>query len=321
MARRRNRTRKRRADGTNNQAVALNSRAYMKNLALLTSLALSRFRVTGLPESCDERFLLWCLLRYGYATICHPDGMPDLWQTLQAVPTNEYNAYGIPTGWQAQGADGKTVYQVNENNGVLIYYSRSTAQPFTVGATMASPWNALDLFAQRLAKFERTEDANLTHQFTPWLLIAPPEKELELANLFNAIMSGQPAVFGSDALYEMAEKITAISTQTPLLAEELGRGWMNAFHQAMMWLGIPHLAFEKGERMIEDEARANTAPTSLALLDCLNGMRDGFDKLNRRFGLDVNVYFNEDLESLNFNYLNNAEALAQDNTSEGGITE
>ena len=25
---------------------------------------------------------------------------------------------------------------------------------------------------------------------------------------------------------------------------------------ALMFLGIPHLAFEKGERMIEDEARA-----------------------------------------------------------------
>ena len=64
--------------------------------------------------------------------------------------------------------------------------------------------------------------------------------------------------------------------------------------------------------MIEDEARANTAPTSIMLLDCLQARRQAADKLNERFGLDIQVYFNEDLQSLNFNYENNFEAMAQD---------
>lgn len=64
--------------------------------------------------------------------------------------------------------------------------------------------------------------------------------------------------------------------------------------------------------MIEDEARANSAPTNLMLLDCLSSRRMACEKLNERFGLDINVYFNDDFESYNFNYLNNAESLAQD---------
>ena len=64
--------------------------------------------------------------------------------------------------------------------------------------------------------------------------------------------------------------------------------------------------------MIEDEARANTSPTMLMLLDCLNARRKFCKKVNDKFGLELEVYFNEDWESYNFNYTNNIEAMAQD---------
>ena len=83
-------------------------------------------------------------------------------------------------------------------------------------------------------------------------------------------------------------------------------------NQALLFLGIPHLAFEKGERMIEDEARANTAPTNIMLLDCLQARRQFCNEVNKKFGLNIAVYFNEDWESYNFNYTNNIEQMAQD---------
>ena len=88
--------------------------------------------------------------------------------------------------------------------------------------------------------------------------------------------------------------------------------YQNVLNQALLYLGIPHLAFEKGERMIEDEARANTAPTNVMLLDCLQARREFAEKANRKFGLDNHVYFNEDLESYNINYTNNIDQMAQD---------
>ena len=63
--------------------------------------------------------------------------------------------------------------------------------------------------------------------------------------------------------------------------------------------------------MIEDEARANTAPTNVMLLDCLQARRD-FCRKMKRFGFDLQVYFNDDLESYNYNYINNIEAITQD---------
>lgn len=295
------------------QSANFNGRNYAKNLALLESLAMNRFRWVGLPDTCDARFLEWCLNRYGIATIAHAESMPDVWQTLQAAPSGQFNVYGLPEKWDAVGMNG-TRYSVTQENGELVYYSFSRIEP----------WNALSLYARKLTHYERTEDINLSHQHKPWVFIAPQEKKQELVNLMKQALGGEPAILGDSNFSKLVDEVKAIDTKVPLITEELARSRQNVFNEALLYLGIPHLAFEKGERMIEDEARANTAPTNIMLLDCLQARRQACETLNRRFGLDINVYFNDDWESYNFNYLNNVESMAQDNMIggvENGVSE
>lgn len=283
------------------QSANFNGRAYQKNLFMLVSLAMNRFRWVGLPDTCDERFLEYSLLRNSYATICHEKDMPDVWQTLQAAPSGDFNAYGIPVRWEAVGMNG-TRYSVDDSNGELIYYSFSRV----------NPWNALEIYARKLTHYERTEDINLSHQHKPWVFIAPQEKKLELTNLLKQVSGGEPAILGDGNFSRLVDEVKAIDTKVPLVVEDLARAKQNVLNDALLYLGIPHLAFEKGERMIEDEARANTAPTNIMLLDCLQARRQACKALNERFGLDLHVYFNDDLESYNFNYTNNIESMAQD---------
>lgn len=284
-----------------------NRRAEAKNLSLLLSLAMNRFRWVGLPDTCDERFLELQLHRNGIATICHPVGMPDLWQTLIANPYGEFNCYGIPKTWRATGYD-QTNYNVTPETGELIYYSFSRT----------NPWNALEIFARKLTHYERTEDVNLFHQHKPMVLIAPQEKKLELTNMLKQVAGNEPAILGDGNFSNLVDQIKAIDTKVPLITEELAKSKQNVFYDALLYLGIPHLAFEKGERMIESEAQANTAPTNIMLLDCLQARRQACKAINRKFGLNIEVYFNDDWESYNFNYVNNTEALAQDSMI-GGV--
>lgn len=300
------RNRKNRREGffTDNfwQSAIYNRRTYFKNLNMLVSLAVNRFRWEGLPDTCNERFFELQLHRNGLATMCHAESTPDVWQTLIASSNGTFDVYGYPTKWRASGYN-ETQYDVTPETGELCYYSY----------TRVNPWNALELFARKLAHYERTEDMNLSHQHKPWVFIAPPEQRQQLVNLLKQVEGGEPAVLGTDAVFsEMVQSITAIDTKVPLVTENLARSKQNVLNDALLYLGIPHLAFEKGERMIEDEARANTAPTNIMLLDCLNARREFCDKVNAKFGFDIHVYFNEDLESENFNYLGNIEAQAQD---------
>lgn len=285
------------------QSANYNFRAYHKNLDLLLSLAINRFRWVGLPETCDARFLEKTLHRNGIATLSHKasDAVP-VFTTLQAMPQGIYNMYGLPTSWRAVGYDGLTDYDVTDDNGVLCYYSYARV----------SPWNALEMYARKMAHYERTEDVNLTQQMKPFIGIAPQEKRLELINLLKQVEGGEPAILGDDGLSRIVDNVKVLDLKVPLITEELARSYQNVLNQALLYLGIPHLAFEKGERMIEDEARANTAPTNIMLLDCLDARREFCEKVNRKFGLNVQVYFNEDVESYNFNYTNNIEQMTQD---------
>lgn len=285
-----------------------NARTFQKNFDMLLSLALNRFRWVNLPKTCDARYLEWVLHRIGIATLSYDiNQQTRIYTTLQAMPYGVYNMYGLPTQWRAVGYDGLTDYECDNDNGVLCYYNNSRF----------APWNTLEIYARKMTHYERTEDVNLTNQMQPYIYIAPQEKKMELVNLVKQIQGGEPAVLGDTGLLDLVQRVTAIDTKTPLITEELARCWQNELNRALLWLGIPHLAFEKGERMIEDEARANTAPTNVMLLDCLKARRDFCEQVNAKFGLDVHVYFNEDLESYNYNYTHNIEQMAQDGYTGG----
>lgn len=285
------------------QSSNYNFRAYHKNLDLLLSIAINRFKWEGLPDTCDARYLEKILHRNGIATLSHKaDDEVPVFTTLQAMATGEYNMYGLPVSWRAVGYDGLTDYDVTSENGELCYYSYART----------SPWNMMEIYARKMAHYERTEDVNLTQQMTPFIGIAPQEKRQELVNLFKQVEGGEPAILGDTGLQHLVEKVSVLDLQVPLKSEELNRGYQNAFQRALVFLGVPHLAFEKGERMIEDEVNANTSPTNIMLLDCLDARREFCEKVNRKFGLDVHVYFNEDIESYNFNYTHNIEQMAQD---------
>lgn len=298
------------------QSDNFNQRAYFKNLDMLLAMAMNRFRWVGLPDTCDARFLESQLHRLGIATICHRPETPDIWETLIASPDDSYNKYGIPTRWRATGWNpNDSGYEVTPENGEIVYYSWSRLHI----------WSALELYARKLAHYERTEDINLTHQHKPWVFVVQDKaQKLQAENVMMQTMGGEPAIIVNAPGMQIIEGIQAINTQVPYIGEELAQGYQNVLQNALLWLGIPHLAFEKGERMIEDEARANTAPTNIALLNCLNARRDACKRLREldpaRFG-DLYVYFNDDWESYNFNYANNVEAQAQDGIVQDGGAE
>lgn len=287
------------------QSSAFNQRVYAKNLDECLALAMNRFRWVNLPDTCDARYLEWQLHTKGFATICYDENTPDVWLSLMVTLNNDYNMYGLPTNWQAMGDNGKANFRVEAaKNGEMVYYSN----------TRCNPWTALEIYARKLTHYERTEDINLSHQHKPWVFIAPQEKRQELVNLLKQVDGGEPAVLGDGKFLDLVEKITAIDTKVPLVTEELALSKMNVYWDLLRYLGIPHLAFEKGERMIEDEARANSAPTNIMLLNCLQARRDAIAKLRKISSMfdDTEVVFNDDWESYNYNYRHNIEQAAQD---------
>lgn len=279
------------------------------NIDMLLAIAVNRFRWEGLPSTCDPRYLEIQLHRSGIATICHDADTPDVWQTLMAAPQGEWNDYGIPTEWRARGYN-DTDYKVTPATGELVYYSQ----------TRLNPWGAIMQYAVKLTHIQRTSDVNLMHQQHPWVMLMPREKQMELINIFKQISGYEPAILGDSAnkaLLELNEgNCFTLDLKVPFLGKELTEQYQNVLNQYLLFMGVPHIMFEKSERMITEEATAGNSTTNILLKNCLDARRWACKQLRELapsvFG-DLQVYLNDDWESYNYNYLNNRALLDENN--------
>lgn len=286
------------------QTRILNSVTEERYLSDLVRIASNRFRWVGLPESINVKFLEMCLLRYGMATIAHPRDMSELWYGLQVGGiSGNLNAYGEPIEWTAQGVNALTMFDVDDSNGVIIYNSN---QIYSGVGSNDSTWLALELFARKLAHYDRTEDVNLQMQQSAWFITCEQHKRSEALNMYKQVSGFEPAVFASPNV-QSELGIDVIKTDVPFIGDALNVGRRNVWNAAYEYLGIPHLSFEKGERMIEEEAEGNNAPTNIRLLDALQPRRRAAQQLSKLMGKEIEVVYNTDFESRNFTFLNTIE--------------
>lgn len=286
------------------QTNTLNTYTQIRYFDDIIRIASNRFRWEGLPDSVNVKFLEQTLLKFGMATIAHPKGAPDMWYGLQVGGIGDLNAYGEPVSWRAQGVDAKTSFDVDASNGVLVYNSNQIyGGGYNGGDSM---WLAFELFARKLAHYDRTEDVNLMMQQAAWFITCQQEKRQEALNLFKQVSGFEPAVMTSPNV-QSEIGFDVLKTDVPFIGDALNTAKRNVWNAVYEYLGVPHLSFEKGERMIEQEAEGNNAPTSLRLLDGLKPRRTAAQQLGKLLGNDVDVVFNKDFESHNFNLANTAE--------------
>lgn len=286
------------------QTRLLNSATEERYLSDLVRIASNRFRWVGLPDSVNVKFLEMCLLRYGMATLAHPKSADGLWFGLMVGGiSGNLNAYGEPVSWQAMGVNAETMFDVDNTNGVIIYNSN---QIYSGVGSNDSTWLALELFARKLAHYDRTEDVNLMMQQSAWFITCEQQKRQEAINLYKQISGFEPAVMTTPNVQNEIG-IDVIKTDVPFIGDALNVGRRNVWNAAYEYLGIPHLSFEKGERMIEEEAEGNNAPTNIRLLDALQPRRRAAQQLSELMGTEIEVVYNTDFESRNFTFLNTIE--------------
>lgn len=268
------------------KALAVNGIEAAQYLQWITSLALMRYEWEGLPDTCSPRFLEQTLLYTGHATIARDKS--GAWLTLQASNIGELNPYGDPVRWQCIGMNGRVYFESDWSRGVYMFDRKSRA----------CLWAKLSLLADKLARYSRTENVNLLHQFTPYLITAPDEQVQSVQNVFAQVVAGQPAIVGYDSLSDLVSNgIQAIQTNVEWRGDKLQAGALGVWGEVFRILGIPHLQYEKRERLITDEAETTLAPTRLALMDGLEGRREVLGDL-ARLGIHASVRINPVIERL-----------------------
>lgn len=147
-------------------------------------------------------------------------------------------------------------------------------------------------YARRLYDLDQTIDVNARAQKTPVLLQGTESQRLTLLNLYKEFDGNAPVIFGDKNLD--INGIKSISTQAPFVADKIYTLKTQIWNEALTYLGISNISFQKKERMLSDEVTRNMGGTIASRYSRLEARREAAENINRMFGLNIEVEYRED---------------------------
>lgn len=263
----------------------------------LTELAIAMFEWKNLPKTIDWRFLEYILYYNGQILFCKEKEIGDYIVTKTAL-SGKMDFYRVPEKRRAYADNG---YQANytKEDSVVIYNNMLRLPTYP----------AMMFYARKLWEIDRTIDINCKAQKTPILILADEDERLTMKNVYMQYDGNQPFIFGSKNM-GLQDNIQVLKTDAPYLADKLYELKNQIWNEALTYLGISNLNFQKKERMISDEAVRSMGGTIASRQSRLEMRREACEQINDMYGLDLWVDYREDYRELD-------EAVALENDTEG----
>lgn len=261
------------------ESAYMNNRTYLQYYNRLMELAISMFDWKNLPETVDPRFLELTLFSNGSAIFFRDEVLGDL--CLQVMLGGQLDVYRVPKQRRAYATNGYN-RQLDESDSVIIWnnYLRTNSML------------DVEMFAKRLYNLDRAIDVNANAQKTPVIILCDEEERLTMKNLYMQYEGNEPFIFGDKSLNPNA--IKAIRTDAPYVADKLYDLKTRIWNEALTYLGISNVNFAKKERMISDEVIRQQGGTIASRYSRLEARREAVDKINKMFGLNIEVNYRED---------------------------
>lgn len=257
----------------------INNRTYLQYIEHLTELSISMFEYVNLPDTVDWRFLEMTLFEKGQALWFKDEVMGHVVMTFAS--NGPFNIYRVPINRHAYAVNG---YQndLDENNSVIIYNN------------MIRTNSILDvkMYARRLYNLDRAIDVNANAQKTPVLIVCDQEQRLTMLNLYKEFDGNAPVIFGDKALD--LSQLKVLNTDAPYVADKLFQLKTQTWNECLTRLGISNVAFQKKERLVTDEVIRSQGGTIASRYSRLEMRREAIDKINKMFGLNIDVNYRED---------------------------
>ena len=272
-----------------------NSIAQQYYLSMLSELAMSMFKWKELPDSIDARFLEYTLFYEG-AAIFFKD--KDL--TERNLSKNEQEEGGTYLALQVVLGGDLNVYRVPNNRkayAVNTYNKQLTVEDSVIiwnNMLRLPEYGRMMFYAEKLAQIDRAIDVNVKGQRFPIAILCDENQRLTMKPVYKQYDGNEPFIFGDKSLD--LSGIQVINTGSPYVADKLQQLKNNIWAEAMMCLGIPNSPSEKKERLVANEAKVSQGGTLASRSSRLEMRKRACDEINKMFGLDIDVEYNQDLD-------------------------
>ena len=264
------------------ESLAMNNYTHMQYAYRLMELSISMFEWKNLPEGIDERFLEMVLFTDGHAVFFKDDELGD-YLALQCLINGKLNVYRIPINRRAFAVNGYQK-QLTDKDSVIIFNNM----------LHTNSWLDVKMFAKRLYNLDRIIDVNANAQKTPILIKGNEQQRLTLNNLYKEYDGNAPVIFADKSLDMNALQV--LSTQAPYVADKIYQLKTQIWNEALTYLGISNVSFQKRERMVSDEVTRSQGGTVASRYSRLNARRQACEQINKMFGLNIECDFREDYQ-------------------------
>lgn len=259
-------------------------------LSRLSELAMSMFKWKNLPDTVDSRFLEYTLFYEGAVIFFKDENLQSKqlaeqggYLALQVVLGGDLNVYRIPNRRKAYAVNGY-INNLDQYNSVIIWNNMIRLPEY--GRMM--------FYANKLYQIDRAIDVNVKGQRFPVAILCDEAQRLTMKNVYKQYDGNEPFIFGDKNLD--LSNIQVINTGSPYVADKLQQLKNNIWSEAMMCLGIPNSPSEKKERLVANEAKVSQGGTLASRSSRLEMRKMACDEINRMFGLDIDVEYNQDLD-------------------------
>lgn len=265
------------------ESLCNNVRTYQQYLNLLIEMSISSFEWTNLPDTVDARYIELELFTSGCLVYFNDDVIGNL--CLNCITSGQFDVYGYPLLRTAYSRYNNYQKLLKKSNSVIIWnnYMHTNSQ------------TNIDGFARRLSNIDRIIDVNVNAQKTPVLIQGSDKQRLSLMNLYKEFDGNTPFIFGDKSLD--LNSLKAISTQAPYISDKLYELKTKIWNEALTYLGITNVSYQKKERMVSDEVLRSQGGTIANRMSRINSRREAVEKINKMFGTNISVNFidtNED---------------------------
>ena len=264
------------------ESLSMNNYTYMQYAYRLMELSISMFEWKNLPEGIDERFLEMVLFTDGHAVFFKDDELGD-YLALQCLINGKLNVYRIPIKRRAFAVNGYQK-QLTDKDSVIIFNNM----------LHTNSWLDVKMFAKRLYNLDRIIDVNANAQKTPILIKGNEQQRLTLNNLYKEYDGNAPVIFADKSLDMNALQV--LSTQAPYVADKIYQLKTQIWNEALTYLGISNVSFQKRERMVSDEVTRSQGGTVASRYSRLNARRQACEQINKMFGLNIECDFREEYQ-------------------------
>ena len=261
------------------ESAKLNNLTYTQYVNRLTELSISMFKWDGLPDTVDERYLELHLFLNGSMVYFKDDVIGDL--CLDCMPHGQLDVYGNPILRRA--------YSGYNNYNKLLKYTDSVI----IWNNLMRTNSVLDvqMFARRLYNLDRIIDVNANAQKTPVLVQGTEKQRLTLLNVYKEYDGNSPVIFGDTNIDLNSLKV--LQTGAPYVSDKLYELKTQIWNEALTYLGISNVSFQKRERLISDEVIRSQGGTVASRYSRMVSRQKAAKEINKMFGTNISVDYRE----------------------------